>query len=205
MEIDLQSRMKSILCASVLAAAGIGVSASSASAALIVPGTADIWAWNGIAPWVDAKGTSTVADILPVLAISDLSGIFSVTITATGQTANCPGCFQINGAGPLISHTLGASNGLPNLTAPIDSLVGAWINPLNAAYDTPFEIGTGGTFIVPTGATRLYLGSMDAHEWNNNLGAFNVTLKVTRTPEPISLSLFGAGLAGAAAMRRRKR
>lgn len=37
------------------------------------------------------------------------------------------------------------------------------------------------TFIVPQGATRLYLGTMDAYEWNNNQGAFDVVVSVTRT------------------------
>jgi hypothetical protein len=32
------------------------------------------------------------------------------------------------------------------------------------------------TFIVPTGATRLFLGTMDGHEWSNNSGAFTVTI-----------------------------
>jgi hypothetical protein len=32
------------------------------------------------------------------------------------------------------------------------------------------------TFIVPAGATRLFLGTMDGHEWSNNSGAFTVTL-----------------------------
>ena len=32
------------------------------------------------------------------------------------------------------------------------------------------------TFVVPTGATRLFLGTMDGHEWSNNSGAFTVTI-----------------------------
>jgi hypothetical protein len=51
----------------------------------------------------------------------------------------------------------------------------------------PFFIGTGQangtttqTFLVPQGATRLYLGTMDGHEWENNSGSFSVT--VTQMP-----------------------
>jgi Flp pilus assembly protein TadG len=46
-----------------------------------------------------------------------------------------------------------------------------------------FYVGTGQTstnvqqtIIVPANATQLYLGTMDGHEWSNNLGGFNVTI-----------------------------
>ena len=38
--------------------------------------------------------------------------------------------------------------------------------------------GTTQTFVVPAGATRLYLGTMDGHQWANNGGSFSV--KVTQ-------------------------
>ncbi len=43
--------------------------------------------------------------------------------------------------------------------------------------------GTGATqqFMVPAGATRLFVGIMDGHEWSNNVGSFNVTTSVTQT------------------------
>ena len=43
--------------------------------------------------------------------------------------------------------------------------------------------GTGATqkFLVPPGATRLFVGIMDGHEWSNNVGAFNVTASVVET------------------------
>jgi hypothetical protein len=31
---------------------------------------------------------------------------------------------------------------------------------------------------VPEGATRLFLGTMDGHEWANNLGQFTITVHV---------------------------
>ena len=40
---------------------------------------------------------------------------------------------------------------------------------------------------IPTGATRLFLGSMDGLEWSNNTGSFSVT--VANVPEPSSLLL----------------
>jgi Flp pilus assembly protein TadG len=54
----------------------------------------------------------------------------------------------------------------------------------------PFFIGDGKTgagtgnlqkFRVPDGATRLYVGIMDGHEWSNNQGSFYVDTKVTET------------------------
>lgn len=43
--------------------------------------------------------------------------------------------------------------------------------------------GTGATqkFMVPPGATRLFVGIMDGHEWSNNAGSFNVTTTVIET------------------------
>jgi Flp pilus assembly protein TadG len=36
--------------------------------------------------------------------------------------------------------------------------------------------GTQQTIVVPAGATRFFLGTMDGHEWSNNVGGFNVTI-----------------------------
>jgi hypothetical protein len=61
------------------------------------------------------------------------------------------------------------------------------------------------TIVVPTGATRLYLGTMDGFSWNNNVGSFSVCLSTSTVPEPATLLLFGLGLAGAAGIRRFKK
>ncbi len=57
----------------------------------------------------------------------------------------------------------------------------------------PFYIGDGRTsageiqsFIVPAGATRLFLGTMDAFAWHDNTGTFEVTIPA---PEPTSVVL----------------
>jgi hypothetical protein len=54
---------------------------------------------------------------------------------------------------------------------------------LSPALKQPFFIGdakrSDGTqqqFIVPSGATRLYVGSMDGQQWSDNAGGFSVTV-----------------------------
>jgi hypothetical protein len=207
--------------------AGCVLVSGAASASIIVPGTANIWAWNGSVGSIDASGGDTYPAVAPTLAVSDLSGAASIHFDVSGSTGNCPGCEIANGTGALYSHNDGAINGVPDLTAPINSLVGVWIDANNQALDQSFVIGTGGDFVVPDGATQLYLGSMDGYQWNNNVGQFVVDLTITPddntppddgnnppddgnppttpAPEPLTLSLFGAGLAGLGAMRRRRK
>jgi hypothetical protein len=55
-------------------------------------------------------------------------------------------------------------------------------------------------FIVPAGATRLFLGTMDGSGWNNNQGSFEV--QVTPVPVPGSLVFLGSGLLSLAGWRR---
>lgn len=54
---------------------------------------------------------------------------------------------------------------------------------LSPALKQPFFIGDGRRlngevqqFVVPPGATRLYVGSMDGQQWSDNAGGFSVTL-----------------------------
>lgn len=204
--------MRSVFSAALIA--GCVMVSGAASASIIVPGTANIWAWGGTIGTNDTNGGDTYPAVAPTLAVSDLSGIISIHFDVTGETGNCPGCESTNGTGGLYSHDDGAFNNVPNLTAPINSLIGVWIDENDLALSQSFFIGTGGDFLVPTGATKLYLGSMDGYQWNNNVGEFEVDLTVSRdqtpgtpgtpAPEPLTLSLFGAGLAGLGAMRRRK-
>lgn len=73
--------------------------------------------------------------------------------------------------------------------------------------------GSGGVqqFFVPTGATRLFLGSSDGGGWQNNTGSFSVTIDgpglataVTGVPEPSTWMLLVSGFFGAGALIRRR-
>ena len=129
----------------------------------------------------------------------------------TGSANNTPSTPTASPDGEgLYSHDAGAQNGIAGLTAPINSLIGVFLpatmpNSVASGLDfgaiglnfsqiapglsEPFFIGDGlngsvaQNFTAPSGATRLYLGTMDGYEWNNNAGGFNVTVG-TAVPEP---------------------
>lgn len=63
-------------------------------------------------------------------------------------------------------------------------------------------------FLAPAGATRLFLGTVDGFEWQNNSGGYQVTVTTLANgvPEPATWvsMLLGLGLAGAALRSRRR-
>jgi hypothetical protein len=66
-----------------------------------------------------------------------------------------------------------------------------------------FFIGDGRTstdlqqgVVVPVGATRLYLGTMDGFGWDGNGGSFDVSVTAVPEPETYALLLAGLGLVG---------
>jgi hypothetical protein len=105
----------------------------------------------------------------------------------------------------LIGVFLGA--GQPNLVAAPSSL--DFTSAASRDYLTlmprlqqPFFIGDGMTslgdlqqMMAPSGATRLYLGTMDNYGWWNNVGGFAV--QVVPEPGGGSIVLVAAGLAWA--------
>lgn len=114
----------------------------------------------------------------------------------------------------LVGVFLGAAQ--PDGTAAPTSL---WFDSGNTGFDTlapvlqqVFFIGDGlsgtgsGTvqrFLVPTGATRLFLASHDGYGWYNNSGSFTVTVSAVPEPAGTALLLAGLGVLGMAARRRR--
>lgn len=101
--------------------------------------------------------------------------------------------------GDVRPHLLGAQLGKSNVTAPLNAMMAVFLGPdqpvgspatldfsaassrdyqtLSPTLGQIFFVGDGKTSIgktqyitVPQGATRLFLGIMDAFEWNNNTG-----------------------------------
>jgi len=224
----------------IAAAFAIGL-AANAGATTIVPGTADPWLAG-----MPNGSTASLQDIAPGQSPIEVLLFFvpgdAVTFSATGLTDHCPAgsCGFAGPEGDAVEgstgHVGGAENGIGDLIAPIDSLVGVFLGPgqpdlssapggtldfstlasrdfasLSPLLKQPFFIGDGlrndglsvQQFIVPAGATRLYLGTMDGFGWWNNSGSFEVT--ATTAPEPATIVLVGAGLFGAVRRRVRRR
>jgi hypothetical protein len=76
---------------------------------------------------------------------------------------------------------------------------------------TGTESGASQTFVIPSGATRFYLGTVDGSGWFNNTGQHTVSISqigpAASAPEPGTLALLAAAslpLGGAVAYRRLK-
>src|SRR5262249_44774054 len=143
----------------------------------------------------------------PVLVPLALTSGTPLTFSAMGGVVNTPGCNPVTlvGCAPpdgssLIAHLTGSDTGIANVTAPLYSVVGVFLDntqpnlspapvgldfsviglnftALAPALKQVFFIGDGMTntavaqqFTVPAGATRLFLGTMDGFEWSNNTG-----------------------------------
>ena len=129
----------------------------------------------------------------------------SLTFTATGGVDNTGATPTLTPDGGSVIST-SSSNGISGATWPINALVGVFLDasapngsaaPASANFSTTsftsfspllkqaFFIGDGRTgtgsgtvqtFVVPTGATRLFLGTSDGFGWFNNSGSFTVTV-----------------------------
>jgi hypothetical protein len=142
-----------------------------------VPGTANPWL-AGAPNGTTAMFNDRAPDQSPV-PVNISPGVW-VRISATGSVNNdpFPSGLTPNG-GSNIFH--GAEHGLAGLEAPINSLIGVFRatpgSSSSPGLDEPFFIGAERTVRVPAGAARLFLGSMDGYDWNNNFGAFAVTIE----------------------------
>jgi len=171
------------------------------AATMVVPGTADPWLANAT---VDNLGTPEPPDYAPgqspVLAGWVAPGN-TVSWLATGEAGH-PG--DVSGPSgalySIISRTIGANNGINDLTAPICSLIGVWAYPGGGGI--AFYMGASGTAVVPAGADQLFLGMMDGYGWANNIGQFDVT--VNGVPDgALTISMLGLALTGLGWLRRK--
>lgn len=200
-----------------------GTNPTSPNVTVAVPGTSNLWLAGAAAGTTASTGQDTLANATPFL----VSGLAvtpgaALTFRATGNVSNDPANPVTVGpdGGPYLGSTIYnhiVENGVSGLTAPINSLIGVFLDgstpagpppdgldfSANTDYATlapalrqPFFIGDGITsagvaqsITVPAGATRLYLGSLDPSDQENNVGFFQVaiasgTTAPTPTPTP---------------------
>lgn len=111
----------------------------------------------------------------------------------------------------IVSNMVGNEHAKSDINAPINSVVAVFMNDnvpsggaptkldfssstsrdfatLSPQLNQVFFIGDGRRdngdiqqFVIPSGATRLVIGTMDGYEWNNNVGGFTVTVTTTPT------------------------
>lgn len=217
---------------------GIFLSAKSLSAGVIsVPGTSGLWLAgmpNGTQGHRDdfapaqspAWATDLVLTAGAYIEVSNVSG--SVNNAPTG-----PGFDPDGDLSRIIVRTIGAEHGKSDMVAPINSLIGVFLDasiptapvPSTLDFSTPvsrdylelypalqqsFYIGNGMTssleqqkIFVPSGATRFFLGTMDTRDNYNNWGSFIAT--VTVLPEPSTMAvLFVIGSITSCCFRRKK-
>jgi hypothetical protein len=236
--------LSTLFCASILTAQS-GNSTVLTSADIYASGTQSVpLAGNGTLP--DGIAISAGTSYFTFTAVPDATSqptingygntITNADGTGSGQaTSSNTGYGSISGitapeAGYLVGVFLGP--GGPSGAAPsnLDFTTGSGTSftSLDPSLDQVFFIGDGLTgsgtgstqeFVVPTGATELYLGISDAGGYNGSPGAYgdndgqyDVTYDgvggssppPSVTPEPSSLVLLGTGALGLAGMLRRK-
>ncbi|HEX8915657.1 MAG TPA: pilus assembly protein TadG-related protein [Humisphaera sp.] len=187
---------------------------AAASITASVPATSDIWL-SGMPNGSTASYNDTTSNAAAYRAstIPVTPGTYMTFAYISGYASNGPNIAASDADGDpnwVVTHEPGAENGIGNLTAPIHSLIGVFLDnnapnttatPPARDYSTAasreqsvysdiqlkqaFFIGDGldangntQRFLVPTGATRFYLGSMDGYEWNNNWGTYSITVAV---------------------------
>ncbi len=170
---------------------------------VLVPGTSNPWlagmpdGSTSVGEPCDSADTAPAQS--PALYLPVVAGrVLSFNVIGSVNNYASPPSATPDGQG---GATHGSENGIAALDAPLNSLVGVFLSasqpsltsaPSPGYYDPNgrtfmpglkevFFIGDGRTsrgvvqeFTVPSGATRLFLGTMDGCEWSNNTGSFNV-------------------------------
>jgi len=190
------------------------------AATVTVPGTANPWLAGMPDGTATGDGDSAPAHS-PIAVATFLPGdIITFVVTGTaghgpafssgpdGNSGRTPSHAAVYGLASLISPTDSLLGVFLTAQQPDSSAA-----PVGLDFTTPFSrdylalapalkqvffIGDGHTsgnvsqqIIVPSGATRLFLGISDGFEWYNNVGNFSVTPTVT--PEPSSTILLLSG------------
>jgi hypothetical protein len=212
------------------AALALVLSAPAGAATVTVAGTSNPFlagAPNGSSCCGGGTPDDTAPAESPAFAAHVVGGSVITVTGVTGDVLNFPSSSPSDGPNgdPTNAQSVGPLNGISGFTnAPINALVGVFLGstlsgaaPASLDFSaapttTPalqqiFFIGDGslGSFVAPTDATRLYLGTIDGYQWSNNSGAFNVTL-TGGVPEPTTWAMMLVGFGGlGVAMRSRRR
>jgi hypothetical protein len=183
----------------------VGLSTATALAQVSVPGTSNPYL-SGMPNGSTCCGGDTAPAQSPVLVPGlTLTPGSTLVFTVTGSVDNSGFTPTLTPDGGSTIST-SANNGISGATWPINALVGVFLDasqpslsaaPADANFSTTsfttfspllkqaFFIGDGRTgtgsgavqtFVVPTGATRLFLGTSDGFGWANNTGSFSVTV-----------------------------
>ncbi len=209
------------------------------SAALTIPGTSDPWLAGMPNGSLDNVGTPEPADAAPTYSPVMVTGI---TITpgvmlqwmATGQVGHPGDVAGPDGASSYItSHTVGANNGISDILAPIDSLLGVFLGPnqpnlssapgqldfssaanrdyltLNPQLQQVFFMGDGFTsgFLAQTIIAPAGATRLYLGTMDGYGWANNIgafEITMSAVPEPSTMLLLSLGLIGLAGVRRFK-
>jgi len=203
----MKTHMIGAVSALVLAAGSAG------AGAVTVPGTSNPFlagAPSGATVTYVTTDVDTAPGESPVGVAVTPGGLINIS-DVTGTLSNGPCCaFDGPTGGAATDSTAFTASGFTELVSgftglPLNSLIGVFYgpNPADPGVDSVFEIGNGGVFTVPVGATELYLGTVDSYQYNNNLGAFSAQVSV---PEPATWALMLVGFGGlGVAMRSRRK
>ncbi len=238
LQLLFRTSSKALAIAGLIAAAIAVPSARATTINVTVPGTADIYLAGQPAGSTVELDTTVSNPAAPVPGLSLVAGT-TLTFGVTGSTDGA-GCTSTVPDGCSL-FTTGPFNGISAYNnGPAQALIGLFLDgnvPAGTAPDGLASIdptassvspglsvvffigdgltgnGTGSTqtFVVPAGATRLFLGTSDgAGQSFNNSGSFSVAVTesstVSATPEPATWSLIfpAAGVIGLLRRRAQK-
>jgi hypothetical protein len=198
---------------------------AEAQVSVTIPGSANPWL-AGMPDGTIADAGDRAPDQSPVLVPIELpTGMWIEFFHVVGSVKFDPNPVTSSGpegiADSITSHRAGNEYGKSDLVAPVNSLVGVFLDdsmPSGATPDrldfstaesrdysvlTPelrqtFFIGNGYTsagiqqkIMISVGATRLFLGTMDGFEWKDNGGSFSASVRAIPAPGSLAVGLAG--------------
>lgn len=184
---------------------------------VIVPGTSNPYL-AGMRPGTGARYGDRAPFQSPVLVPLSIAGATAVTFEAIGNVSHGPDWPLEPPEGSRVMADHLSEHGISGIDAPIESLLGVFLAddrpdrtraPKALRFDAEhrefttfspelkqvFFIGYGHTasgtrrrYLIPAGATRLFLGTMDGFGWYNNTGAHTVIVTLER--EDVTSGMF---------------